>query len=346
MHCHRPDGSTPALSDGDTGNYTRLLEQAADLLVLDDVLYVATNGARGTPPAGTCADFAEAGYFVQRSAWSGINQSGARPSPSDLRLRAAGRWRPRSLRRAEHRGLVRARPARRSAGRYTYDATTEWRHWFKGTAAHNTVCVDGRDQTSFRPGKPKERPTATLLTRHSAPLLEVVGGEVTSPEYDAVHRRHVFFIAAESWIVVDDLEGRTPHTYNLRFHLAPDATDATRLEESSVVAPGVTLLFHGPGALRLESGWVAPDYGVKRAAPVVTKLVTACVSTQFVTAIVPTPEGLCHQARPHLAVTCNGNGSIEASLDGMGRDRSCIDVLKWRVNDAGRCSATVSRRAR
>ena len=32
-------------------------------------------------------------------------------------------------------------------GRYTYVSDDPWRRWFKGTAGHNTVCVDDEDQT-------------------------------------------------------------------------------------------------------------------------------------------------------------------------------------------------------
>ena len=50
LHCHRPDGAIPALSDSDTGSYAELLALAADLLARPDLRYAATRGARGTPP--------------------------------------------------------------------------------------------------------------------------------------------------------------------------------------------------------------------------------------------------------------------------------------------------------
>ena len=58
------------------------------------------------------------------------------------------------------------RPLALDAGRFTYaDGPDGWRRWFKGTAAHNTVQVDGLDQTSYRPGKPKG-PTSTAALVH------------------------------------------------------------------------------------------------------------------------------------------------------------------------------------
>ena len=43
-----------------------------------------------------------------------------------------------------------ARPLVVDPGRYTYaEGDPNWRHWFRGTAAHNTVTVDGADQTPY-----------------------------------------------------------------------------------------------------------------------------------------------------------------------------------------------------
>ena len=69
MHCHRPDGSIPALSDSDSGSYLDLLALAGDLLGRPDFTYVATRGRAGAPPAIRSASFPWGGYYVQRSGW-------------------------------------------------------------------------------------------------------------------------------------------------------------------------------------------------------------------------------------------------------------------------------------
>ena len=108
------------------------------------------------------------------------------------------------------------RPLVVDPGRYTYDADDPagWRHWFKGTAAHNTVCVDGLDQTPYRPGRPaRNKPvsTARLLGRWTRPGLDVLRAEVTSPCYDAVHTRTVAFVDGDYWVVHDRLRAPTAH---------------------------------------------------------------------------------------------------------------------------------------
>jgi hypothetical protein len=47
-------------------------------------------------------------------------------------------------------------------GTYTYTGEPEWRDWFRGASAHNTIRIDGRDQASWLalfvgPTSPKSR---------------------------------------------------------------------------------------------------------------------------------------------------------------------------------------------
>ena len=72
MHCQRPDGSIPALSDSDSADYRQTLALAASLLRRPDVAYAATNGRRGVAPSLTCPGFHHGGYYVQRGAWNGL----------------------------------------------------------------------------------------------------------------------------------------------------------------------------------------------------------------------------------------------------------------------------------
>jgi hypothetical protein len=338
ISCCRPDGSTPALSDGDIDDYRELLEHASERLDAPELLHVATHGRRGkwSPPRG--ADFPEGGYFVQRGGGSGDD-----PRQRHLIFDCGpigdgghGHYDALSIDVWCGRHLI------VDPGRFTYDVASQWRHWFKGTAAHNTVCVDGRDQTAYRPGKPRHAASARLLTRFSMPLAEVVGGEVTSHEYDAVHRRHIFFIAGEYWLVVDELSAPAPHDYDLRFHLASGATGAIRVADRRVAAPGLLLLLDGPGVVTVEAGWVAPTYGVKVSAPVVSKRAIGMADARFVTAVVPLSaanEDVAHR----LTVSRGGEAGGRALVEGAGPRGECVDFLTWSPAADGGLRATLQR---
>jgi hypothetical protein len=283
LHCRRPDGRIPALSDSDTGSYAELLELAAALFDRPDVLYAATNGARGQAPLPRNVSFPAGGYFVQRSGWGtqdrflifdcGPLGEGGHGHYDVLSFEAAAGGRPLLV----------------DPGRFTYAETDapNWRHWFKGTQAHNTVCVDGLDQTPYRRRRPKGAVAeGRFLERSSAPGLDVLLGEARSPCYEAIHTRRIVFVGDEYWLVEDRLDGARPHRYDLRFHLAPEASGMTELAGRAVRAPGVALVFAGSHAPRLEGGWYSPEYGVKVPAPVVSVVVEG-VDASFLTLIAP-----------------------------------------------------------
>ena len=181
------------------------------------------------------------------------------------------------------------RPLVVDPGRGSYsEAPPNLRRWFRGTAAHNTVCVDGLDQTPYTRTRPKG-PVAEgrFLGRATARGRDALAGEARSPAYDAVHRRRVTLVEGRRWLIEDQLSATAPHRYDLRFHLPPDAQDAARVDGDTVVAPGVTLRIRGAQRVALEPGWVAPRYGEQLPAPVVTAVAAGVRGAAFVTEVAP-----------------------------------------------------------
>jgi hypothetical protein len=289
MHCHRPDGEIPELSDADGGSYLDLLELAADLLDRDDWRFVATRGAQGRPPRRRNVSFPHGGYHVQRSGWD----HDARWLIFDCGPLGAGGHGHYDLLSFEL--AAGGRPLIVDPGRYTYSEIPEAagdppnpRHWFKGTAAHNTVCVDGLDQTPYFRGRHKG-PVATgrLLSRAAVPGLDILRAEAISPCYEAVHERRISFVEDAYWVVEDQLRGAQAHRYDLRFHLAPEAWERVEVDGQIVRAPGVELEIAADARPVIEAGWVSPLYGVKVSAPVVSVAVEGRAEARFRTVIRP-----------------------------------------------------------
>jgi heparinase II/III-like protein len=304
LHCTRPDGAIPALSDSDTGRYGELLALAGELLERGDLVYAATHGSRGTPPSRRHASFHAGGYHVQRSGW------GEGTTPYEHERFLIFDCGPLGDGGHGHYDLLSVeiaaggRPLVVDPGRCTYsEEPPNLRRWFKGTAAHNTVCVDGLDQTPYRRGRP-EGPVAEgrLLGRVAGPKVDLLAGEARSPAYEAVHTRVIAFVADRYWIVEDRLRGRRAHRYDLRFHLGPEALGDTCLDGCAVRAPGFGLVF-APGTVpQLERGWVAPTYGRRLEAPVVSAVVEG-VDATFVTLVVPLAQD---DPLPELTVRRHG----------------------------------------
>jgi hypothetical protein len=279
LHAHAPNGSIAALSDADLGDYRELLLLAARLFDRPDFAFAATEGREGAPPALQPGHFPVGGYYFQRSAWERGERFGdARWAVFDcgpLGCGGHGHYDALSVElHADGRALV------VDPGRYTYhegtDSDPNWRAWFKGTAAHNTVCVDGFDQSPYRRGRHRgPRAEARLLARATAPGLDVLAGEVRSPCYGAVHRRTLLFLGEELWLVEDVLEDTEPHEYDLRWHLTPAAEGRAMRTRGPigwrVRAPGLELALAAEAVPALEAGFVSPRYGEREAAPVVSQ---------------------------------------------------------------------------
>lgn len=342
LHVQRPDGTTPALSDGDEGDFRPLLAIAGALLDRPDLTWAATGGREGAPPRRRLVTFPVGGYCVQRSGWGegrraygderwcvvdvGPLGDGGHGHYDHLSVEMAG---------GGHRLVV-------DPGRYTYadDGDRGWRRWFKGTAAHNTVTVDGLDQTPYRGGKPKgPTSSARLVGRATVPGLDVVVGEATSPCYEAVHTRAVAFVDDDYWVVHDRLRGDRPHRFEARWHLAPRADGRTTIEDDGdqvvVRAPGLALSVpRWCGTVAVVGGWVSPAYGVKVPAPVVVVTASGAADADIVTAIVPGDE-------PVRLAAAGGDGWVIAR---MGRADGRTDRVWWRTGAPGAVDAGWGRR--
>jgi hypothetical protein len=330
LHCHRPDGLIPALSDSDTGNYRDVLRLAAHQFDRLDFLYVATNGRHGIPPEQTNVSFPQSGYFVQRSDWS----SSARYLVFDCGPLGAGGHGHYDALNVEI--AANGQPLIVDPGRFTYSehGPINWRHWFKSTAAHNTVCVDGLDQTPYRCGKPRDPvATATLIQRLNAPGLDVLCGEVTSPAYEVKHRRTIVFVRGEYWLILDQLSGDRPHRFDLRFHLTPAALNHTTVSghgfNSMVRTPEVALVFAPARLPSVEPGWVAPMYGIKYRAPVISIVNEGEAEACFFTLVVPLAA---NESPPSLQVWVQRTQiaeTLHTEVKGVGPKGAETDRFSW-----------------
>ena len=325
VHCRRPDGEIPALSDSDAGSYAELIDLAASLFERPDFLFAATRGAHGTRPRRRNVSFPLGGYHVQRSGWEGADERYLIFDCGPLGEGGHGHYDALSF-----EAYALGQPLVVDPGRYTYaeEPGPNWRRWFKGTAAHNTVCVDGLDQTPYRRRKPAGPVAeAGFLGRVRRPGLDVLCGRVVSPCYDAVHTRRIVFVAGEYWLIEDRLEGERLHRYDLRFHLAPAAEGAVEMPTGATVvrAPGAALVFPTGYEPRLEGGWFAPLYGTKLPAPVVSVAVKAR-SARFLTLLAPIADG----ARVPRLVERSRGGRVQVEVT---RGRA-VDVVTWGAGSA------------
>jgi hypothetical protein len=161
-------------------------------------------------------------------------------------------------------------------GTYTYYGEDRWRDYFRGTAAHNTVRIDGKDQSTFG--------GTFLAHRHAAAECdEWEDGRVVRGRHDgyerlkspATHLRSLSFEPGhDALLVLDRIESRGEHGVEQFFHFEgsfgvermnehsfrvtlPDASVLVSLDRSLS-----TTIYHGNEAL--PCGWQSPVYGTRR----------------------------------------------------------------------------------
>jgi hypothetical protein len=319
LHVHQPSGDAPSFSDGDVRGYLPLLAQGAGLFGRADMRFVATGGREGTPPRERVAHFPASGYHVVRSAWGPADAQHLVFDCGPLGEGNHGHFDALSFELAAF-----GRPLVVDPGRYTYsEATTpedpcNWRVHFRGTAAHNTVCVDGRNQTRYQPKPVKDgtrhaegsvrhriagpAPDTSLVESCSGPRLDLLHGRCASHAYDAVHERCIVFVDRGYWIVTDWLDAAQEHQYALKFQLAPHAQGCATLHAGDacvrLASPGLAAAQPRRAGhdVALTGGWVSRDYGHKQAAPALVTTAHAR-STSFATVLLPWRD-----AAPELAV--------------------------------------------
>ena len=188
-------------------------------------------------------------------------------------------------------------------GTCAYTAAPEWRDYFRGTTAHNTVRIDGRCQAE--PAGPfnwQQRPGATLLDWQTTTDFDLVDAQhdaYSQPGSPIVHRRRVAFVKPECWIVIDDLTGAGTHAAEWSFQFAPLPVALVTGGIARADLPGRAACWILPlasmtvcAALHTAEmtpirGWVSPDYGRRVPAPMLVYRARAPLPMRLVTVVYP-----------------------------------------------------------
>lgn len=311
MHTTRPDGTTPTIGDDDGGrmipagslgavnDFRPTLGTGAALFNRGDYKFVAGSeaaeetfwllGANGVKqfesiaayePRERSKAFPLGGYFVMRDKWSeksdyllidggthgALNGGHAHADALAFELAVAGK----TL-------LV-------DPGTFSYADKTA-RDYFRASAAHNTLTVDGK--SSSQPGGIFDWKTTA----------EVRGTDfISKPRFDffegahdgfssvdrknlITHGRSVLHLKNDYWILRDFISAVGTHDYQLNFHFnagcgAPELLlSENRLPAVRVLtADGIGVVmqtFGDNGAWETFDDWIAPCYGLKLVAPTV-----------------------------------------------------------------------------
>ncbi len=182
------------------------------------------------------------------------------------------------------------------SGTYAYHTHREWRDYFRGTFAHNTLRVDGQDQSVIGGN-------FMWLQKARARLLKA-GPDFVAGSHDGyerlrdpvTHAREVRFDRdANAFIITDTLNAKASHTIDLTFTFSPDCRSSRDGEAVHLRNGGAAITLRADPALgepRLLTGstdpmggWFSPGFDRKTAATTACWTGTMDGATRFVTRI-------------------------------------------------------------
>ena len=316
-----PDYENPCFSDAKVATKGEVIKNYRSWLdVFGDnefVRYMASDGQQGALPDYKSQGYLTAGFFVFRSGWGNdAVQMVVKAGPK-------GEWHCQpdngtfELWYNGHRLMS-------DSGSYIYAGDAEvmkWRNWFRQTAVHNTLSLNGEN----------------LQTTESKTLLWQPEGDVQvlvteNPSYEGLtHRRTVFFVEEKWFVIVDEAVGDAEGIVNLNYQLPVGevsvAKEAMRCATLNDFESNLTLQCFAPkGAYTTEAeGWFSDKYKSKverkRVSFDVAKKSTD-KAVRYITVIVPHKEA---QNGPKIDAKFIGKGyspngvGVQVKVDGKSR---------------------------
>jgi hypothetical protein len=313
----RPDGTTPLFGDDDGGRFLPLESRPANdfrstlatgAAVFERADYKFVSGGAcpetlwllGTvgvemldrlqeqEPAHQSQAFPSGGYYVLRDGWK---------PDSNYMLFDCGPHGHDNCGHAHADALsfelsVNGRTLLVDPGTYTYTGSKDSRDWFRSTAAHNTVSVDG--ESSSVPAGPFSW-TRIARTRCSSwisqPRFDFVDAShdgFSRLQSPATHWRSILFLRKDYWVIQDGVESDGRHRAQFWVHW-DSGVPPVQIEENSIECADVLRIsaFAGNGGWRREAGWVSHRYGMKKEAPVFSFSMESDGSASLTTFLLP-----------------------------------------------------------
>lgn len=162
-------------------------------------------------------------------------------------------------------------------GTYLYNGEPEFRKYFKGTRAHNTVTIDALDQaiqeTGFIWSKPYKAKLLKRIETGEYIFLQASHDGYMRIKEPVKHFRSISYFD-KTFIIKDTFFGEGFHTFELNYHVHPDSEIALKYNGWWKINNQGTEIFvkllheHNFNVIKGQKepmfGWQSPSYGIKR----------------------------------------------------------------------------------
>ena len=314
MNLCYPDYTNPCFSDAKRGNprveqgyyreWAKLFPDNAQ------IRYFATGGKEGTAPANLSKGFTDSGFFAFRSGWD------KDATVMVIKAGPKGEWHSQPD-NGTFELWVHGKNLFPDSGSYVYEGNeevTRLRNWFRRTASHNTLTLNGQN----------------LENRQSVTRKWQADGEVQclvteNPGYkDLTHRRTFYFVNNTYFVIVDEAMGNATGTVNLNYQTCDGTVNIDRQ------ALSLTSAFEGDVQVKLqcfapdgttmkeEEGWYSVAYRQRtpRTAVSFNTPKTSSETLRYVTVIYPY---LSPAQAPDITARLTDGEEVIVTIDGKER---------------------------
>jgi hypothetical protein len=244
-------------------------------------------------PTAASARFPDGGYFVMRDGWSDTDNflvvdcgdvgalTGAHGHSDALSIELA----------------IHGKTLLVDSGTFTYHQSRDLRDYFRSSAAHNTLTVDGL--SASEPASAfnwKSKADARAGDWLSKPRFDFFKGSHTGYERlgdGAAHTRSILFVKGDYWIMRDFVGGTARHEYALNFHYSLDAKPTVDDDDRWVGDENHRLFVFGDnGAWQHKESWISNNHAHRENAPFMRYVSRGEGPQEFFTFILPVDEGV------------------------------------------------------
>ena len=324
MHLTLPDGKTPLIGDDDGGRMLPLtgaepddfrgsLGLGAVLFDRPDFKFVSGGASQeifwlkgpdgldrfaGFPcgePAVSSTSFPDGGYYVMRDGW-GDTDNFLVVDCGEIGAMTGGHGHSDAL---SVEVAVHGKTLLVDSGTFTYHDPNGLRDYFRSTAAHNTLTIDGLSGSE---------PKAAFSWRSTAKAEP--GSWLSNKRFDffkgshdgyerlgdgAKHTRSILFVKGDYWIMRDHVEGKGSHEYALNFHYSVDSKPVVADEGKCVSDDHHRLFVFGDnGAWQHKESWVSNNHAHRVNAPYLRFISQGEGQQEFFSFILPADTGIEH----------------------------------------------------
>ena len=159
------------------------------------------------------------------------------------------------------------------SGTFAYHGHENWRAYFRGTKAHNTVNIDGLDQADgVLPFIWRGKVNSQVLDWNPTPSggrLHAEHDGYTRIEGSPIHQRELE-LDQQQLTISDQVQGEGSHHVEFRLHFSPDCQMRIDGDTCYVSWPAGDLQIHLDSQLRWrlcradhDGGWYSPHFGTR-----------------------------------------------------------------------------------